>query len=141
MLSINCFASDLEISDQHVRATPPHAKNSAAFLTVKNTTDKDVKLVAASSDIAQRVELHTHSNVDGVMKMRQVEEIMVSANSSATLQAGGNHIMFLGLNNDLLAGQNVDLVLYFDNGDEVKVTAPIEKIDVSKQMADDKHQH
>ena len=131
VFSVNSFASDLLVSDQHVRATPPHSKNSAAFLTITNKTDQAIKLISASSDIADRVELHNHIKEDGMMKMRQVEEITINANSHVSLQPGGYHVMFLGLKNDLTVGQIVKITLYFDNGDEVKFNAPVQKINMS----------
>ena len=128
LFSINSFANELAVTEQHVRATPPHTKNTAAFLKLTNNTDKDIKLVAASSDIAERVELHTHINEDGMMKMRQVETILVAKKSSTSLQPGGYHVMFLGLKQDLKEGETVKFTLYFDNGDEIKIDAPVKKI-------------
>jgi copper(I)-binding protein len=137
LLSTTIFASNLIVSDQYVRATPPHTKNSAAFLTLKNGTRNDIKLVSANSDIAERTELHTHTKENGMMKMRQVENILIKANSSTILQPGGYHIMFLGLKNDLAEGQIVNITLYFDNGEEIAIKAPIKKINMSH---DKKHQ-
>nr|QXF14406.1 hypothetical protein BCCFPMHH_00009 [uncultured bacterium] len=130
LFSVNIFAQSLSIDNPYVRATPPHAKNSAAFLTLINNSDKTIKLVAASSDIAERVELHNHIHQDGMMKMRQVETISVLANSSTKLQPGSYHVMFLGLKQELNEGQVVNIKLYFDNGDEVSVKAPIKKINM-----------
>lgn len=127
VFSINSFASELEISKYYIRATPPHAQTSAAFFTVTNNTDKNIKLVAVNSDIAEQVQIHTNLNEDGLMKMRQVDAIMIEANSSTSFQPGGYHVMFLGLKNDLIEGQNIVLTLYFDNGDEIEVDTPVQK--------------
>ena len=56
---------------------------------------------------------------------------MIEANSSTSLQPGGYHVMFLGLKSDLAEGQSVDLTLYFDNGEQIKVKTPVQKITVS----------
>ena len=139
LFSINSFASELEISKQYIRATPPHVTNSVAFFTVKNNTDKNIKLVAVNSDIAKHVQLHNNINEDGLMKMRQVNAIMVDANSSRSLQPGGYHVMFLGLKNDLIEGQSIVLTLYFDNGDQIEIDTPVQKINMSHTMSDKKH--
>ena len=128
VLSVNSFAAGLEVSNEYIRATPPHTKNSAAFLTITNTTDKGIKLVAASSDISERVELHTHLKEDGMMKMRQVDSILIEANSSTTLQPGSFHIMFLGIKDELLEGQLARLTLSFDNGEEMTFYTAVKKI-------------
>jgi len=150
VFSLNCFSQALEehaqpaenqdvsIDKQYVRATPPHAKNSAAFLMLTNNTDKEIKLVAVSSDIAERVELHNHIKEDGMMKMRQVEEVTIAANGNTSLQPGGYHVMFLGLKKDLTEGENVDIRLFFDNGDELNIEAPVKKINMSNKK---KHTH
>lgn len=134
------MATDLTVSNQYVRATPPHVKNSAAFLTLTNNTDKNINLVSVSSDIADRVELHNHISEDGLMKMRQVETIMIQKHSSTSLQPGGYHVMFLGLKNDLVVGQSVNISLYFDNGEKVEIAAPVQKITMSHNTTEKKHQ-
>ena len=139
LFSISSFASDIDISKQLIRATPPHAKNSAAFFTMTNNADKSINLIAVSSDIAEKVQIHTNINEDGMMKMRQVESIMIDANSSTSLQPGGYHVMFLGLKNDLTEGQSVELTLYFDNGEQIKVSTPVQKITTNHEISDKKH--
>lgn len=139
LFSINVLASSLAVSSQYVRATPPHVKNSAAFFTITNNTNKNIKLIAVKSDIAEQVQMHNNLNEDGMMKMRQVESIILKANDSTSLQPGGYHVMFLGLKNDLSEGDNVALTLYFDNGDQIKMNAPVQKISVSHEKSDKIH--
>ena len=71
------MASSLMVKNSYVRATPPMMKNSGAFMMVMNKTDKNVSIVSAKSDIAKKVELHTHENVNGMMKMSKVENIKI----------------------------------------------------------------
>lgn len=132
LLSTQVSANLLTVEDAYVRATPPNSKNSAAFMVIKNTDKKEVKLIAAASDIADRVELHTHINEDGMMKMRQVEEIIIEAENTVSLQPGGYHVMFLNLKQPLKEGQSVALSLYFDNGEQIRLDAPIKKIKMQK---------
>ena len=132
LLSTQVFANLLTVEDAYVRATPPNSKNSAAFMVIKNTSKKEVKLIAAGSDIADRVELHNHIKADGMMKMRQVDDIIIKAESSVSLQPGGYHVMFLNLKQPLKEGQFVALALYFDNGEQIKFDAPIKKINMQK---------
>ena len=139
ILSTSAFASELSISEEYVRATPPHTKNSAAFLTITNNTSKNIKLVSATSNIAERVELHNHIKEDGMMKMRQVNSVMLKAHSTTALQPGGYHVMFLGLKNNLSEGNKVNFTLYFDNGDEITLNAPVKKITMSSMSHKTKH--
>ena len=125
-------AETFTIENLQVRATPPHTQNSAAFMLITNNSETAYKFVAASSDIAERVELHTHTMSEGMMKMRQVSEIEIAANSSIELRSGSFHVMFLGLKAPLKEGDSVQLKLYFNNGDEITVDAPIKKISMKK---------
>jgi len=122
------LASSIEIDDAYVRATPPGLPNSAAFLTVKNTTSSDIDIIKASSDIAQNVELHTHDMKDGIMKMYQVPKITVPKNAEVTLKPGGYHVMLIGLNNPLKVGENVALTLELSNGETKTINAPIKTV-------------
>lgn len=130
-------AETFSVEEPYARATPPHTQNSAAFMHISNNSDKSYKLVAASSDIAERVELHSHSMSEGMMKMRQVDEIAIDASATIELKPGSFHVMFLGLKSPLVEGQSVKLTLYFNNGDKLDVDAPVKKINTQKM----KHNH
>tara|TARA_R110001583_G_scaffold52393_8_gene162842 strand:+ start:6256 stop:6711 length:456 start_codon:yes stop_codon:yes gene_type:complete len=138
LLSTLTQAATLTIEDAYVRATPPHTVNSAAFMQIYNSSDTTVELVSASSDIADRVELHSHTMNDGMMQMRQVKSITINANASAELRPGSFHVMFLGLKSPLTEGEAINLKLYFNNGDEIVIDVPIKKITMQKKM---KHTH
>lgn len=72
------------------------AKAGGAFMMLKNDGHADDALVAAKSAVSDRIEMHTHSMVDGVMKMREVEGgIPVPAMGTQMLQPGGYHVMFM----------------------------------------------
>lgn len=136
--SSTLFASSLSVSDAYVRATPPNLPNSAAFMSIKNTSNKDISLVSASSDASKVSELHTHDMKDGVMTMYQVPKIDIKANSTTTLKPGGFHVMLLGLKvKPLKEGKNVELVLNFSNGQHIKVFAPVKKVMAGMKM----HKH
>src|SRR5690606_2912305 len=86
----------LKIDHPWARASAGPARNGAAFFAVENSGPAD-RLVAASGDVAQRVELHTHRMEGNVMQMRQVEAVEVPAGGTAILQPGGFHVMLIGL--------------------------------------------
>lgn len=128
LLSAFLFGADVEVNDAYVRATPPNLPNSAAFMKLKNTSDKDIALVSASSNVSKVVELHTHDMKDGVMKMYQVPQIDVKANSETTLKPGGFHVMFIGLHQPLKVGKDVTFTLEFSDGSTQTITAPIKTV-------------
>jgi copper(I)-binding protein len=129
-------AGTIEIEGAYVRAVPPGQPNSAAFMTLKNEGDADHALVAASSDVSEVVELHTHIHEEGMMRMRQIERIDVAAGGEQTLEPGGLHLMLIGLQRQLQPGDTVSLNLEFDDGSSVDVEAPVRPIE---GMSDEHH--
>lgn len=129
MLSvIIAYANNIKVEDPYVRATPPNLPNSAAFMILKNSSDKDISVIKASSDVSKVVELHTHDMKDGVMKMYQVPKIDIPAKGLTTLKPGGFHVMFIGLNQPLKVGNEVTFTLEYSNGETQTITAPIKTV-------------
>ena len=122
------FASDITIQEPYVRATPPNLPNSAAFMRIKNSSNKNIAVVNATSNISKVVELHTHDMKDGVMKMYKIPKIDIPANGETVLKPGGLHIMFIGLYNPLVKGKKVTFTLEFSNGETKTITAPIKTV-------------
>jgi copper(I)-binding protein len=121
-------ANKIMVHDQYARVSSPTAKAGAAFMEIINHTDSDDQLVAVRSDVAARVELHTHKETgDGVMKMMHVEEgFAVPAGGAHLLKRGGDHVMFMGLNRALNHGDVVTLTLVFDKAGEVEIEIPVD---------------
>ena len=96
------FASDVMVMDTYARVASKVAKSGAAFMMIHNHADQDARLIAAASDVAKRVELHTHIEEDGVMKMTKLEDgMIIPAGGMHALKRGGDHVMFMGLTRSL----------------------------------------
>lgn len=126
-LTVN--AAGLEVGDPYVRAVPPGQPNSAAFMTLHNTGSEDRTLIGAESPAAETVELHTHVEEAGMMRMRRIERIAVNAGETTTLAPGGLHIMLIGLKSELTPGQTVELTLIQDDGERLAIQAPVRRIE------------
>lgn len=127
----------LRISDAYARVASPVAKAGAAFLTIENIGSIDDQLIAAQSDVAQRVELHTHTmNSEGVMQMGKVEGgFAIPASDSHALARGGDHVMFMGLNNRWTHGDKIEVTLTFEKAGDVTLTIPVDLERQPGQMA------
>lgn len=124
----NSIAS-IEISQGHIRETIPGTTISSAYLTIRNTHNEALKLIAVTSEVSPRLELHQHSMTDnGMMKMRQVPHIVIPANSEVTLKPSGLHIMIFELTKGLMAGEQIPLTFIFENQQIVTVTLPVQSI-------------
>lgn len=121
-------ADTVKVENPYARAVPPGQPNSAAFMTFVNSGDADHSVTSASSPVAEAVELHTHTNNNGVMEMRQIDKIDVPAKGRTELAPGGLHIMLIGLKQELKAGETAQLTLTFDDGSTATVDAPIQDV-------------
>lgn len=122
------FAKDIEISNIFAKATPPTAKNSAIFMKITNNSNKDIVLLGGSNNLSKFTEIHTHKHEDGMMKMIQIPELKIPANSSVELKPGGLHIMLIGLKEaGVKEGQKLNLTLNFNNGEKIELDNIIAK--------------
>lgn len=139
IVSMNVLANGMMAHDAYVRLLPPSAKTTGAFMTLMNHGEKDLELVKAESDVANKVELHNHIKVDGMMKMREVESIAVKKHGMVELKPGSYHVMLIGLKKPLKEGQVVKITLHFSDKSTLEVKAPVKKVKMGKGMM--KHHH
>ena len=134
-------ADRIAVVDPYVRMVPPGAMATAAFMVLKNTGVKDVKLVKAENSASKVTELHTHLNEDGVMKMRRVPAIVIKARGETALQPGGFHAMMIELKGAMEEGDKVAITLGFDDGSTKKIEAPVRRIMPAPMPAMDHSKH
>lgn len=118
----------IAITDAYARSSTIMSASGAAFMVIENHSAADDRLVSAASDVAERVELHTHkADANGVMQMIAVPEgFVIPAGGSHALQRGADHVMFLGLTRPLEQGETVELTLEFEKAGEVVIEVPVD---------------
>jgi copper(I)-binding protein len=110
------------------RPTAASMPNGAAYMVLRNAGSDADRLVAATSEVAERVELHNHViDAQGVAMMRPVEELEIPAGGQAELKPGGLHLMLLGLRAPLAEGASFPLRLRFAGAGEVAVEVAVGK--------------
>ena len=120
--------SNLRIHAPYVRLAPPGAAATGAFMRIENTGATDRQLIKAESPAAKTVELHTHINEGGMMKMRAVPFISIKAGGQTELKPGSYHVMLIGLTQPLKDGDQVAITLTFDDGSQQRISAPARPI-------------
>lgn len=113
----------IKIDDAWARTGQP-GQVSAAYMEIENKGAAD-KLVSANCDCAKATELHDVKMTDGAMKMVQVQAMDVPAKGELKLKPGAYHIMLIGLNRALVAGEKLPIKLKFENAGEVTVEAKV----------------
>ena len=125
MAAPKLWAADMAVSDVWARASVGGAGVGAVFLTINNASDQGDKLLSVSTPASKRAELHTHSEVNGVMAMRKVDAIDVAGGQKIELKPGGLHIMLLGLTAPLKDGDSFPVALTFEKAGTVTVSASV----------------
>lgn len=126
LLFIPFLSQSAVIENIYAKATT--GPNGAVFLTLKNPTDKHIKLVGATSDNADHVELHTHLQEGDIYRMRPIPYIVVNPGSTVSLQPGGLHIMLMGIKNPLKEGDAMSLALSFEGLCDQTFMVPVKKV-------------
>lgn len=151
------YAQDLNsqntvtIKDAWVRASAPGQNVGAAYMTLLST--QNASLIHAESNVTKSVEIHSMSMQNGVMKMRMLEKLALSANKPYKLAPGGFHLMLFDLKQPLAEGQQVEFELTFKAGEsksdnlkskpklfKQKILVPV-KASAPDEAANHSHEH
>lgn len=120
-------AGTVAVTEAWARAGTASAPTGAAYVTLKNAGSEADRLLGASSPVAERAELHTHSMDKGVMVMQAVPAIEVPAGGSVTLRPGGTHVMLIGMKQALTVGSRFPLTLTFEKAGAVTAEVSVER--------------
>lgn len=133
----------VHIVDPYARVMGAMAKSGAAFMVIENFATVDDRLVKATSDVAERVELHTHkADAAGNMQMVHVPEgFVIPAQGRHSLARGGDHVMFLGLTRSLSHGDVVQVTLTFEKAGDLVVEIPVDLERKPEMAAPGGHMH
>ncbi|GLS82470.1 copper chaperone PCu(A)C [Paraferrimonas haliotis] len=142
-LLFSCFAisaqAKLMITNEVVRALPPSVPNTAAYLDIMNHSERPISLIGVTTKVAEKAELHTLAEQDGVIKMTQVDHIFIRPMARVELSPGGFHIMLIGLTSPLKLGAKVPMTLSFDDGSTRDIEAVV--TDLNDASASHEHHH
>jgi copper(I)-binding protein len=130
----------ITLAQAWVRALPPTQSNTAAYVTVTNPGKAAIVITGASTELAQQVQIHTTREIEGYMRMEQLQQLPVAAGESVQLAPGGTHLMLLGLARMPAPGETVHLCLELATGEEVCTDAPVRKSSAG-QKSHAEHQH
>lgn len=116
-------AGDITITDPWVKTA--ESGMSAAFGKLTNGTDATVVLVSAETPASPMNELHeTLADESGGMSMSQKDGgFEIAPGETLTLEPGGNHIMLMDVTEPIVAGDQVDFTLTFEDGSTFDFTA------------------
>lgn len=120
-------AADLIVVDPWSRPLPEVSVNGAAYMSIHNQGTKLDRITGAVTEIAENVEIHTHVNQEGLMKMVHLENgAELPPGEMVMFQPGGLHVMLLGLTSPLKVGIEYKMTLIFEVAGELEVVVRVE---------------
>ncbi|MCP1659635.1 copper(I)-binding protein [Neisseria perflava] len=133
------IAAGIQVQNAWARSTVEGMKMGGAFMTLRNESNTPDTLIGGSSPVAERVEIHTHINDNGVMRMRQAKDgVALPANATTEMKPGGYHVMFMGLKRPLKAGEKIPVTLKFKQAKAQTVQVEVKN---APQQAASQHNH
>ena len=126
---VACGSSEQDtvtVSDVWGRPSPASAANAAFYMNIHNNAQVQDSLSKAEIDICERTELHqTMIDDAGVMRMEHTERIDIPSGEIVSLEPGGYHVMCMGLQSQLQAGDQILITLSFAESGDLQVQAEI----------------
>jgi periplasmic copper chaperone A len=110
---------------QHAWARASAGTTGAAYFSVLNRGTARDRLVTVRTPVAEKAELHESKMENGVMTMRPVGPLTIEPGQLAVLKPGAYHVMLMGLKHPLKEGESFPIILTFEKGGEVHVTAAV----------------
>jgi copper(I)-binding protein len=127
-LSLNACSGGQDLAVTDVWARPGIAEgNTGVFFVIDNPAGEADRLLSASSDIAEAVELHQTTMNDGVMQMTHQEYVDIPAGEQVIFKPGDLHVMLIGLHQQLNPGDSFDLTLNFEIAGEYTLAVTVQE--------------
>lgn len=114
-------AAEVEVTDAKLSLLPGDLPG-AGYFNLTNNGDTPLILVGAESALFHMTEMHVSTNEDGVAQMHPVEEIEVGPGESFSFAPKGHHLMFMHRTQALEEGDNVEVLLHFEDQQEQPVS-------------------
>ena len=121
----------INISGGYTNIIRPGQNTIAVYLdTIKNSSNKDIDLIAASSPFAKNIEIHSMQIVDNVMKMKKEEKITIPAKSNVSLgkkNPNNYHLMVFDVSPQITEKNRFTINLSFSNGEKLQTEISVKK--------------
>lgn len=117
-----CQQAELAVTDASVQLPVVSGRPGAAYFTVKGGAQA-TSLVAVSSPVAIRAEMHEMKQDGGMMTMAPLKDVAIPAGATVEFKSGGKHVMLFDVSPTVRSGDQVPLRLSFADGKTIEVKA------------------
>ena len=104
------------------RQSPAAADVAAGFMSITNPGTQDDRLVSASSEISKTAQIHDMKMEGDVMKMKELPDgVVIPAGATVKFKPKSLHLMFIGLKQQVMEGEEFSGTLTFEKAGTVTV--------------------
>ena len=130
----------LIISNLWIKEPIGNHSMTSGYLTIKNTNAYDERLIAITSNIAKKSEIHEMFVDNDIMKMNVLNDgLKIPANSIVHLKPGSYHVMFMKLYKKLKIMSTHKINLNFEKAGQLNIDFPVHK--KFSDIKSSKHHH
>jgi copper(I)-binding protein len=136
---VSITPENITVTSARIKPSMAGSTNTAAFVSLHNSNKSELIIVGANvvtsdkpnaSSIANRIELHNSiTDNDGVVKMVQVNKLVVPIDGDLTMASGGTHIMLFDLKKNLKEGEIVFVNFTIQGLGTYQVQVPVKLTD------------
>ena len=135
VFSMSVKADHITITNKWSPETAPVARVMAAYMEIKNNSNKDSYITAINSPQFRKVEIHSMYHKDGMMRMEKQDQLKLAAGKTTSLEPGGYHVMLFNPKKWYQVGSKFTLNITLNNKNSFTVTVPV----IKDQDGDQKH--
>lgn len=95
------------------------------YVTLENTSRRDERLIGGFTEVAQTVELHRTGIENDIGRMERLNSLDIPVGETIPFEERGEHLMLVGLHQDLRPGDTFTITLNFASGKTLPITVTV----------------
>lgn len=119
--------AELEFGDPWIKNLPLAVPVRAGYMTIHNPETQAIRIVSLRSASFARVEIHQTLMQDGMMRMEQIENLIIAAGETVELKPGGIHLMLMQPAQPTRPGEVHRITIEFDDGSSQDLILTVRK--------------
>ncbi len=96
----------------------------AGFMCFQNDSAATIRIVGASSEAVERIEIHDITYEEGIARMKKLAGVDVPPHGSKCLRPGSTHFMLIGIDSSIRSGADARLQIVTASGNELHAVLP-----------------
>ena len=120
-------AGGVQFIDGWIKQLPPVIPMRAGYVMIKNTGATPKTITSLSSAAFDKVEIHETKMADGVMKMIELNQLVIPPGGQVELKPGGKHMMLIAPKQTMQIGDTIELQVNFADGAQQTISLQVKK--------------